>query len=89
MPQVRFTQNIQRHVACPDRHVGGRTVREALDAYFTEHDSARSYVLDERGELRTHMNIFVQGRPITDRAALSDPVAEDGTVDVMQALSGG
>ena len=31
MPTIRFTQNIQRHLACPSREVKGATVREALE----------------------------------------------------------
>jgi molybdopterin synthase sulfur carrier subunit len=89
MPLVRFTENIQRHVPCPERRVAGCTVREALNACFTENPRARAYVLDEHGSLRRHMVVFVDGRQIADRADLSDPVADTGTIDVMQALSGG
>ena len=89
MPVVRFTQNIQRHVPCPERTVDGATVREALEAYFAAEERARSYVLDDRGEVRPHMIVFVNGAAVTDRRSLTDPVAADGTIDVMQALSGG
>jgi sulfur-carrier protein len=89
MPQVRFTQNIQRHVVCPQREAAGSTVREVLDAYFDATPSARGYVLDDQRSLRRHMVVFINGSQIHDRAALSDPVAPDATIDVMQALSGG
>ncbi|MCP3906082.1 MAG: MoaD/ThiS family protein [Planctomycetes bacterium] len=89
MPVVRFTQNIQRHVTCPDRDVPGATVREVLDAYFDAEPGARGYVLDDRGSLRKHMAIFVNGRQIADPAGLSDETPTDAKVDVMQALSGG
>lgn len=65
-------------------------MREILDAYFTgDQQAARGYVLDERGALRKHMAIFVDGAPIRDRHSLNDPVGTEGTVDVLQALSGG
>jgi molybdopterin synthase sulfur carrier subunit len=89
MPQVRFTQNIQRHVACPPRTVAGSTLRQVLEAYFHENATARGYVLDEQGGLRKHMAIFINGEPVLDRARLADHVPADGTVDVLQALSGG
>lgn len=90
MPLVRFTQNIQRHVACPEREVSGATLSEVLDAYFVgEQATARGYVLDERGALRSHMAIFINSEPLHDRKSLSDPMASDATVDVVQALSGG
>lgn len=89
MPTVRFTQNIQRHVACPTREVRGSTVREVLDQYFSAHDQARGYVLDDQGALRQHMSVFVDGVQIGDRAKLSDVVPPDATLDLVQALSGG
>ena len=89
MPQVRFTQNIQRHVACPQRAVEGSSLREVLEAYFRENPLARTYVLDDQGALRKHMAIFINGEPVLDRMRLADAVPHDGIVDVLQALSGG
>lgn len=89
MARIRFTDNIQRHVACPESNVDGTTVAEALDAYFRSNPRARGYVLDDQHALRTHMNVFVNGRQITDRSGLSDPLGPDDTIHVMQALSGG
>lgn len=89
MATVSFTANIQRHVPCPPMTVGGRTVRELLDAVFAANAMARGYVLDDQGSLRRHMVVFIDGRPIRDRIGLSDEVAEHGHVCVMQALSGG
>lgn len=89
MPQVRFTYAVQRHVPCPPRAVAGSTVREALDTYFADNERARSYFLDERGAMRHHVVVFVDGHSVADRTGLTDPVAVDGVIDVMQALSGG
>jgi sulfur carrier protein ThiS len=47
------------------------------------------YICDERGCLRTHVNIFVGDERILDRTRLSDPVTDDSRVLIMQALSGG
>jgi len=89
MPTVRFTQNIQRHVACPPRDVQGATVRDVLEQYFAGNERARSYVLDDQGRLRQHMAAFIDGRQVNDRDHLSDDVAPDAVIDVVQALSGG
>ena len=89
MPSVAFTQNLQRHVACPPCEVAGATVRESLEAAFARYPKLRGYVLDEHGALRFHMAIFVNGVPIADRKGLSDPVSGKGEIFVMQALSGG
>lgn len=89
MARVSFTQNIQRHVECPPGEADGATVREVLDAVFAQNEKARGYVLDERGAVRQHMNVFVDGRPVRDRDALSDAVTPTSSIYVMQALSGG
>jgi hypothetical protein len=47
------------------------------------------YICDERGCLRTHVNIFIGQERILDRTRLSDPVGDDSRVLIMQALSGG
>lgn len=89
MPTIRFTQNIQRHVACPPRDVDGGTVRDALERYFAGNELARTYLFDDQGRLRHHMAAFVDGRQVQDRDGLSDAVAPDAVIDVVQALSGG
>jgi hypothetical protein len=89
MARVVFTQNIQRHVECPETEAGGDSVREVLENVFAANPQARSYVLDDQAGLRRHMTVFVDGRAVRDRARLSDPVAAGSTVYVFQALSGG
>ncbi|WP_031501033.1 MoaD/ThiS family protein [Bryobacter aggregatus] len=89
MASLRFTQNIQRHVACPNLQVPGKTLQEALDAYFAIHPRARGYVLDDQGALRQHMAIFVDGEQLRDILHFSDALRENSVVDVVQALSGG
>jgi hypothetical protein len=87
--RVFFTQNLARHVRCPEEEVAGATLRSVLDGYFARHPHARSYILDERGGLRAHVVVFVGGARASDREALGDAVAPDAEVWVMQALSGG
>lgn len=89
MATVTFTQNIQRHVACPPQAVSGETVAEVLEAVFSGNQRARTYVLDDQGALRRHMVVFVNGKAIRDRTCLTDPVPKEAEVFIMQALSGG
>lgn len=42
MADVTFTENIQRHVACPPCRVTSRNVRKVLEAVFAENERARS-----------------------------------------------
>ena len=89
MIQITFTETIQRHVTCPVAHVEGQTVREALEVVFQKNEKARGYVLDDRGALRKHMAVFIDGQPIHDRVHLSDKITQDTEIYIMQALSGG
>lgn len=89
MATVVFTTNLRRHVECPDTVATGTTVREVLSQVFAMRPRLEGYVVDERGVLRKHMTIFVDGQPILDRVGLSDAVSADSEVYVMQALSGG
>lgn len=89
MAQVVFTPHLSRHVACPDGQIEGGTVRQVLDAAFRLRPAARSYVLDDQGALRTHIQVFVDGAMCADRTGLSDPVRPETEIFVMQALSGG
>ena len=47
------------------------------------------YVCDELGRLRRHVNIFVDEERVADRRQLTDQVAPNSRVYIMQALSGG
>lgn len=89
MARVAFTANLKRHVDCPTVEVAGATVSDVLERVFADNPRLRGYVVDERGVLRKHMTVFVDGRQIADREQLSDPVAPNAEVYVMQALSGG
>ena len=89
MATVVFTPNLRRHVECPTEEVAGASVRAVLDAVFAHNPRLRTYVLDDQGALRHHMNVFIDGEQIADRDRLSDPVRPASEVYVMQALSGG
>jgi hypothetical protein len=86
---LTFTRNLERHVACPAEAVSATTVHELFDGYFAAHPEVRGYVVDERGALRKHINVFVDGEQLRDRTRLSDTITPESQVYVMQALSGG
>jgi molybdopterin synthase sulfur carrier subunit len=89
VPRISFTSHLGRHVDCPAEAVPGATVREALESYFARHPAVRAYVLDDQAALRRHVVVFVGDEQARDRLRLSDAVAADAEVHVMQALSGG
>jgi len=89
MPRVSFTGHLRRYMDVPSVEVAGATVAEALAAVFAGNPRLRGYVLDEQGQLRRHVTIYLRGDPVRDRAGLSDPAAPADEIYVLQALSGG
>lgn len=89
MPTISFAQSIRSHVEVAPCEVAGTTVREVLEVVFAENERLRGYVLDDRGAVRKHVSVVVNGTAVGDREGLSDGVEEDADIFVMQALSGG
>ena len=69
--------------------VEAATVSEVVQALERAVPGIGFYICDERGRLRTHVNVFVDKQMIRDRRGLSDPVGVDSEVHILQALSGG
>ena len=65
--------------------VAGASVGEALQGLVREHPRLEGWVLDEQGDLRRHVNVFVDGT----RADLDVPLRPDSELNIIQAISGG
>jgi hypothetical protein len=90
MPFVTVTRHLQRFFpALVADEVPGATVRDLIAELERRHPGFASYVVDETGRLRRHVNVFVGEEPIRDREQLSDALAADDKVFILQALSGG
>jgi sulfur-carrier protein len=63
----------------------GATVDELLRAIEQQHPATRGWILDERGVLRRHINVFVNG----ELGAQDTHVEPEDKIDVLPALSGG
>ena len=63
----------------------GRT----LGALWIECPAVRDRVLTERGDVRPHINIFVDGEDIRYMGALDTPVRDNAEVFLVPAVSGG
>ncbi len=74
----------------PRLRVAGATVRDALEAAFAQQPALRGYVLDEQGNLRHHVAVFIDGQALRDKTDLAAAnVAADAEIYLLQALSGG
>jgi len=90
MPTVKFTYALRRFFpAITDTSSGGTSLAAILGEMEARYPGISGYILDEQGQLRRHVNIFIDGAPINDRVKLSDSIGENSEIYVMQALSGG
>lgn len=90
MPTVKFTYALSRFFkGLKDTPANGATLKEVLKEIESSYPGIRSYILDEQGSLRRHVNIFIDGTLINDRTALSDRFNEKSEIYIIQALSGG
>jgi len=64
----------------------GATMGELLADLDRRYEGIRFRMVDEQDRIRRHIRIFVNGRQIHD---LSQPLAEQDEVVIVQALSGG
>ncbi len=90
MAIVKFTRALRRFY--PDLkplQIDAVSIAEVLAEINRQHPGLADYIVDERGKLRQHVNIFINNSLINDREALSDTVAAHEEVYIMQALSGG
>ena len=89
MVKIEFASSIRRHVEAPAAEVEATTVCEALERVFVDNEALASYLLDDQGEVRKHIAVFINENTIRDRSGQSDPVSDNDTIYVIQALSGG
>ena len=90
MPTIKFTYALKRFFPkLKDTPAAGKTLAEIFKEIETNYPGLQSYVLDERGSLRRHVNIFIDGAMISDRKALNDSFSEHSEIFIIQALSGG
>jgi len=64
-------------------------VREALDNLWSEHVGLRDRVLNELGEVRPHVNVFVNSQTVPRDRVLQTEILGDAEVCIMPAVSGG
>lgn len=68
---------------------GGATVGDVLDALGTELPSVYDRILNERREVRPHVNVFVGREDIRWSGGLATPVPEGSEVVILPSVSGG
>ena len=68
-----------------EHQLDGATVVDVLRALELSHPEIGGWVLDERGLIRRHINVFVNG----DRGGEATAVRSGDRVEVLPAITGG
>jgi sulfur-carrier protein len=68
-----------------EQQLEGATVIELLAALEHRHPDASGWILDERGQIRRHINVFVNG----ERGDEATAVRSGDRVEVIPAITGG
>lgn len=93
MSRVKFTRHLVRFFPELSQsaavEVEGSTVAEIITNLNVAYPGLADYIVDEHGQLRRHVNIFLGEELIQDRVHLSDPVSPTDRLYIYQALSGG
>jgi sulfur-carrier protein len=86
MALVRLRGPLKRLAGDRGEHaLEGTTVMELLRALEQSHPDVRGWIVDERGLIRRHINVFVNGEQCEAQTAVDG----DDRVDVLPAISGG
>jgi len=64
-------------------------VGEALSQLWQQHAGLRDRVLTEQGEVRPHVNVFVNSQVVRRDQVLQIPISGDTEICIMPAVSGG
>ncbi len=83
---VRLPRVLSQVITSGTRHrAEGDSLAGVLDSLFQVEPALRPHLLDESGQLRRHVMVFVDA----ERADLDTPVRPGSEVQVIQAVSGG
>jgi sulfur-carrier protein len=85
MAIVRLRGQLEKLAGSSELTIEGGTVTEVLKALEEEHSGLDGWILDERGVLRRHINVFVNGEPAEPDTA----VEEKDKIEILPAISGG
>jgi sulfur-carrier protein len=85
MALVRLRAPLKNVAGGADHPIEGGTVGELLRELERAQPAMVGWILDERGQIRRHINVFVNG----ERANDDTSVGSDDQVDVLPAISGG
>jgi molybdopterin synthase sulfur carrier subunit len=88
--KVKIPTPLRRHTAGASAvEVTGEHVREALDDLLTRYPTIGERLFDGQGQVKPHLNIFLNNEDIRFLGGLDTPLRDGDTVVLLPALAGG
>jgi molybdopterin synthase sulfur carrier subunit len=90
MTQVKIPTQL-RQLTDGEAEVGaeGKTVGEIIDNLESQHPGLRERLLDESGNLRRFVNVYVNDEDVRFEDGLATTVPDGGSVSIIPAVAGG
>jgi len=90
MPIVRFPALMKYYVDNQSEFpVDGSTVAELLENVLVRYPSLRPHLYDSEGNLRRHINVFVNGIQLRELNGMDTVLKDDDKVILMISAAGG
>lgn len=90
MPNISFTSALKRfYPNLENQKIEASSVRELVEQLDLKYPGLKDYLVDEQGQLRKHVNIYIGEDLVQDRQKLKDPLTANDEILIFQALSGG
>jgi sulfur-carrier protein len=66
-----------------------KTVGQALDQLWNMHVGLRDRVVNEQGELRQHVNVFLNSENVRRKQSLATELSDGSEITILPSVSGG
>ncbi len=67
----------------------GSSVGDVINSLRPDYVGVRDRTVDDQGQMRAHVNVFLNDESVRDLQGLSTPVSEGDLVWILPAVSGG
>lgn len=82
-PLRKFTNNTAR------LNVSANNIQETVDELTLNFPELKKHLLDEKGEIRSYVNIFVGDEDIRDLQQSQTPIQDNTVISIIPAIAGG
>jgi sulfur-carrier protein len=67
----------------------GQTIADVLNTLVTRYPTIKTHIMDDKGNIRRHINLFINEDNIKSLNGLETPVQENDKIILLPSISGG